>query len=48
VLGEEDRAVRRDQAGGVEEVLDRELDARAAGVGSGEKDPFEQAQATAM
>jgi hypothetical protein len=40
VLGEQDRAVRRDEPGRVEEILDRERDPLAALFGTGEEDPF--------
>jgi hypothetical protein len=43
VIGEENRAVGRDEAGGVEEVLDREPLALGDGVRvarAGEEDPF--------
>jgi len=41
VLGEEDRAIGRDEAGGVEEILDRERDAYAGILRPCEKDPLE-------
>jgi hypothetical protein len=44
VLGEEDRAVGRDEAGRVEEVLDRELNPLTGLLGPGEEDPLEPAQ----
>jgi hypothetical protein len=47
VLGEEDRAVGRDEAGGVEEVLDRERDSVADLLRPREEDAFELAQSSA-
>jgi hypothetical protein len=41
VLGEEDRAIGRHEAGRVEEVLDRERDSGADNVGPSKEDPFE-------
>jgi hypothetical protein len=40
VVGEDRRAVRRRQAGGVEEILDGERDPLARPLGPGEEDPF--------
>jgi hypothetical protein len=47
VLGEQDRAVGRDEAGGVEEVLDRERDSLRRLLRASEEDPLEIAQNTA-
>jgi hypothetical protein len=47
VLGEQDRAVGRDEPGGVEEVLDGERDALARTLRSREEDPLGGAQSTA-
>jgi hypothetical protein len=47
VLGEQDRAVGRHQAGRVEEILDRERDSLAASLRAGEEDPLGLAQKTA-
>jgi hypothetical protein len=47
VLGEEDRAVRRDEAGRVEEVLDGEGDSVADLLGPREEDALGLAQSTA-
>jgi hypothetical protein len=40
VVREQDRAVGRDEAGGVEEVLDRERNSLARLLGAGEEDPL--------
>jgi hypothetical protein len=42
VVGEQDRPVGRDQAGGVEEVLDRERNPLADAFRPGEEDPLGQ------
>jgi len=47
VLGEEDRAVRRDEAGGVEEILDRERNPVADLLRPREEDALGLAQSTA-
>jgi len=47
VVGKEDRAVGRDQSGGVEEVLDRELNPLADVLRPREEDSFGLAQSTA-
>jgi hypothetical protein len=47
VLGEQDRAVGRDEARGVEEILDRERNPLAGLLRAGEEDPFELAQESA-
>jgi hypothetical protein len=47
VLGEQDRAVGRDEPGRVEEILDREQNPLAGLLGTGEEDPFEFAQESA-
>jgi hypothetical protein len=40
MLGEQDRAVGRDEPSGVEEVLDRERNPLAGLLGAGEEDPL--------
>jgi hypothetical protein len=47
VVGEEDRAVGRRQAGGVEEVLDCQRGAGRRRLGPREEDPLELAQSSA-
>jgi hypothetical protein len=47
VVGEQDRAVGRDESRGVEEVLDRERDSLADALRPGEEDSFGLAQKTA-
>jgi hypothetical protein len=47
VLGEQDRAVGRDEARGVEEILDRERNPLAGVLRAGEEDFFELAQESA-
>jgi len=47
VLGEQDRAVRRDEAGGVEQVFDGKPDPLAGRLRPGEEDSFELGQKTA-
>jgi hypothetical protein len=47
VLGEQDRAVGRDEARGVEEILDRERNPLAGLLRAGEEDSFELVQESA-
>jgi hypothetical protein len=47
VLGEQDRAVGRDESGGVEEVLDRERNPLADALRPSEEDSLEVGQKTA-
>jgi hypothetical protein len=47
VVGEQDRAVGRDEPGGVEQVLDRQRNPFADALRPGEEDALELAQSTA-
>jgi hypothetical protein len=47
MLGEQDRAVGRDEAGRVEQVFDGEPDSLAGRLRPGEEDPVEDGQKTA-
>jgi hypothetical protein len=47
VLGEQDRAVGRDEAGGVEQVLDGERNTLAGVLRPSEEDPFGRGQSRA-
>jgi hypothetical protein len=47
VVGEQDRAVGRDEPGSVEEILDRERNPLADALRPGEEDAFGLAQKTA-